>query len=99
MNKRDYYYHLGVGEGNRMMVLYGYKLQRKIFDSSLSRDKMCIPSCNSSQGKQFDLTQFNKNLLNLLSYDCLYNYEMFCTFKSLRILSSSGSETDHFSII
>lgn len=65
MRKRDYCYHCGIGEGNRRMVLYEYKLQRKIFDSSSSKDKMCTLSCNSSQGKQFSLAEFTKNLLSI----------------------------------
>lgn len=72
MNKRNGCYHLGGEEGNRIMVLCEYKLQKKIFDSFQSRDKMCFPSHNSSQGKQFDLVEFSKNLLSICYVVIIY---------------------------
>lgn len=86
MNKRNCCYHFGGGEGNRIMTLCEYKLQKKIFDSFQSRDKMCFPSHNSSQGKQFNLVEFSKNLLSICYVVIIYT-NMKC-FISSKVLES-----------
>ena len=82
-----------------MIVLYEHKLQRKMFDSFQSRDKMCFPLHNSSQGKQFNLAENSKNFLSLCYVVTVCtNMKSFSTLEGVRIQSGSGSETQNISV-
>lgn len=87
------------GEGNKMMVFYAYKLQKKIFDFPSLETRCAFLLVILVKGSSsFWHNAVKRYIEHMLSRGCQHTHEMFSTFKSLRFQDGSGSETETISV-